>query len=163
MAKRSPKKGTSAIAKSRPNSLSPLLRSALEVLEHSLWHFFRSETTPDMRLALLHLDQSIELLLKERVLQGGKSIFKNPKETISMWGAYDILEKELKCTIPEKPQLELLHDERNSIQHKYGNPSPDDAIFHFKNALKFIKRFCKQEIKIDIADYIPSEYLKNFP
>src|SRR5438477_5985163 len=122
--------------KSQP-TLSPLLRSALEVLEHGLWHFFRSDTTTDMKFALLHVDQAIELLLKERVRRGGRSIYKNPKETITIWGAYDIL-KELNCDIPEKADLELLHEERNSIQHKYANPSPQDAGFHIDNAMKFI-------------------------
>ncbi len=141
--------------------LSPLLRSAFEVLNHGLWHYFRSNTTPDMKFALLHVDQAIELLLKERVRVGGKSIYKtnNPKETISIWGAYDILAEELTVNIQEKPDLELLHEERNNIQHKYANPSPEDAAFHVANAMKFIRRFVKDELKIDIKDYVPSDYL----
>src|SRR5438874_6934992 len=106
-------------------ALSPLVRSAFEVLEHGLSHYLRSNTPKDMKFALLHIDQAIELMLKERVRLGGKSIYKNPKETISIYGAYEILEKQLNCTIPEKADLELLHEERNSIQHKYANPSAD--------------------------------------
>ncbi len=143
-----------------PASLSPLLRSAFEVLEHGLWHFLRSNTSTDMKFALLHVDQSIELLLKERVRRGGQSIYKNPKETISIWGAYDILDGKLNCKIPEKPDLELLHEERNSIQHKYANPSPEDAAFHIENAVKFVKRFTKEELGLDLADYVPSESLE---
>jgi hypothetical protein len=139
--------------------LSPLLRSAFEVLEHGLWHFLRSETSTDMKFALLHVDQSIELFLKERVRVGGKSIYKNPKETINIWGAYTILENDLHCIIPEKPNLELLHEERNNIQHKYSNPSPEDASFHIDCAMKFIKRFCKDELSLNIKDYIPENYL----
>jgi len=148
--------------KASPNTakLSPLLRSAFEVLEHGLWHFLRSNTSTDMKFALLHIDQAIELLLKERVRCGGKSIYKNPKETIGIWGAYDILEKELNCKIPEKPDLELLHEERNNIQHKYANPSPDDTAFHVDRAMKFICRFTKDELKINIEQHIPSEYLQ---
>jgi hypothetical protein len=152
-----PKKASSKAAK-----LSPLLRSAFEVLEHGLWHFLRSDTSTDMKFALLHIDQAIELLLKERVRCGGKSIYKNPKETISIWGAYDILEKELNCKIPEKPDLELLHEERNNIQHKYANPSPEDAAFHVESAMKFICRFAKDELKLNIEEHIPSEYLRQF-
>jgi hypothetical protein len=139
--------------------LSPLLRSAFEVLEHGLWHFLRSNTTTDMKFALLHIDQSIELLLKQRVLVGGKSIYKNPKETISIWGAYEILEKELNCKFPEKPNLELLHEERNNIQHKYANPSPDDAAFHVDHAMKFIDRFVKDELGLALADFLPTDFL----
>lgn len=139
--------------------ISPLLRSAFEVLEHGLWHFFRSDTTTDMKFALLHVDQAVELLLKERVRAGGKSIYKNPKETITIWGAYDILVNELGCHIPEKPDLELLHEERNNIQHKYANPNPQDAAFYVDIAIRFIKRFATDELSIDLAEFIPSEFL----
>ena len=139
--------------------LSPLLRSAFEVLNHGLWHFFRSDTSADMKFALLHVDQAIELLLKERVRVGGKSIYKNPKETITIWGAYDILTNDLKVAIPERPDLELLHEERNSIQHKYANPSPEDAAFHVEKAVQFIRRFVSDELKLDIKQYVSAEYL----
>ena len=139
--------------------ISPLLRSAMETLDHGLWHFLRSDTSTDMKFALLHVDQAIELLLKEKVRSAGKSIYKNPKETISTWGAYDILEKELGCKIPEKADLEMLHEERNSIQHKYANPSPQDAAFHVEKAVAFIRRFLKDELGVRIEDYVSSEHL----
>jgi len=90
---------------------------------------------------------------------GGHSIYKNPKETITIYGAYEILETKLKCAIPEKPDLELLHEERNSIQHKYANPSPEDAAFHVEKAVRFIQRFTKDELKLQLADFLPSEFL----
>jgi len=142
----------------KPN-LSPLLRSAFEVLNHGLWHFFRSSTAADMKFALLHVDQAIELILKECVRAGGKSIYKNPKETITIWGAYDILANELQVAIPERPDLELLHEERNNIQHKYANPSADDAAFHVEKAIGFIRRFLNDQLKLDIKDFVTSEYL----
>lgn len=154
-------KGAQLAAQSKPlKRLSPLLRSSFETLEHGLWHYLRSDTTTDMKFALLHVDQAIELLFKEKVRSAGKSIYKNPKETITIWGAYDILEKELGCKIPEKPDLELLHEERNNIQHKYANPSPEDAAFHLEKAMQFIRRFLKEELRLDIADFVSSEYLQ---
>jgi len=112
-----------------------------------------------MKFALLHIDQSIELLLKERVRKGGHSIYKNPKETISIWGAYDILENKEGCKFPEKPDLELLHEERNNIQHKYSNPSAEDAAFQVASAMKFIERFTRDELGLVLADFLPSEFL----
>lgn len=108
----------------------------------------------------MHVDQAVELILKECVRSSGKSIYKNPKETITMWGAYDILIGTLKINIPEKPDLELLHEERNNIQHKYANPSADDAAFHVEKAMGFIRRFSKDELKLDIKEFVPSEYLE---
>lgn len=146
---------------SKIKPLSPLLRSALEVLEHGLWHFFRSDTPTDMKFALMHIDQAIELLLKEKVRSSGRSIYKNPKETISMHGAYDILQKELKILIPEKADLEMLHEERNNIQHTYSSPSAEHAAFHIDKASRFIKRFLKDELGILIEEHISSEYLED--
>jgi HEPN domain-containing protein len=147
-------------AKKEVTKLSPLLRSAFEVLDHGLYHFLRSNTAKDMKFALLHVDQAVELMLKECVRAGGKSIYKNPKETITIWGAYEILANELHVAIPERPDLELLHEERNNIQHKYANPSPEDAAFHIEKAMAFIRRFTKDELKLDIKDHVPSEYLE---
>src|SRR6266478_5714068 len=153
-----PKRVAQVPAAARKPALSPLVRSAFEVLEHGLWHFLRSDTTTDMKFALLHIDQAIELLLKELVRKGGKSIYKNPKETISIWGAYEILENE-NCRFPEKPDLELLHEERNNIQHKYANPNAEDAAFHVEHAMKFINRFVRDELGLDLVDFLPSEFL----
>lgn len=153
-----PKRGRRPAA-ARPK-LSPLLRSAFEVLEHGLWHFLRSNTTTDMKFALLHVDQAIELILKERVRSSGHSVYKNPKETITIWGAYDILQNQIGCKIPEKPDLELLHEERNNIQHKFSNPSPEDAAFHIDRAMRFIDRFVRDELGLGLADFIPTEFLE---
>jgi hypothetical protein len=151
----------SAALKAAPK-LSPLLRSAFEVLNHGLWHFFRSDTSTDMKFALLHVDQAIELILKECVRSGGKSVYKNPKETITIWGAYEVLAG-MNISIPERPDLELLHEERNSIQHKFANPSPEDTEFHVDKAMKFITRFLKDELKIDVKDYVSAEFLEQLP
>jgi hypothetical protein len=148
----------SAVLKVAPK-LSPLLRSAFEVLNHGLWHFFRSDTSTDMKFALLHVDQAVELILKECVRAGGKSIYKNPKETITIWGSYEILAN-MNIMIPERPDLELLHEERNSIQHKFANPSAEDTEFHVDKAMKFITRFLKDELKIDVKDYVSAEFLE---
>jgi len=140
--------------------IPPLLRSSVEFLEHGLWHFFRSQTTSDMKFAILHTDQAVELILKEKVRALGGSIYKtnNRKETISVWTAYDFLNSK-KCPIPEKPDLEILHEERNNIQHKFSNPSPEDAGFFIEKAVAFLKRFYKDELGIAIENHIPQEYL----
>jgi hypothetical protein len=55
--------------------------------------------------------------------------------------------------------LELLHEERNSIQHKYSNPSAEDAAFHVENAMKFFRRFVKDELSLDLESYVSAEFL----
>lgn len=129
------------------------------MLEHSLYHYFRSDTTLDRKFALLHLDQAVELLLKERVRKFGIRIYKdNKRETISAWEAFEILANN-GCKIPERADLELLHDDRNEIQHRYSAPSPDTAVFHMENALRFVQRFLKDEFATDIRSVLSVEYL----
>jgi hypothetical protein len=115
----------------------------------------------ELKFALLHVNQAVELILKECVRANGKSIYKNPKETITIWGAYEILST-LNVPIPERPNLEMLHEERNSIQHKYANLSAEDAAFHIDNAMRFIRRFLNSALKVDINDYVSAEYLDQF-
>jgi hypothetical protein len=138
--------------------LPPLLRNSIEFLDHGLWHFFRSATSSDMKFALLHVDQAVELILKEKVRALGGSIYKHPKETITVYAAYDFLDKK-NCTIPERPDLEILHEERNNVQHKFSNPSPEDAGFMIEKAVMFLKRFYKDELGVAIENHIPQEYL----
>jgi|SRR5580704_698321 hypothetical protein len=139
--------------------ISPLLRSAFEVLEHSLYHYFRSDTSLDRKFALLHLDQGIELLLKERVRRFGVSIYSaDKKETISTWQAFTILATK-GCKIPERADLELLHDDRNEIQHRYALPSPEAAVFHMENAMRFVERFLKDEFSLEIRSVLSVEYI----
>ncbi|MEK6615621.1 MAG: hypothetical protein AABZ32_05855 [Bacteroidota bacterium] len=140
--------------------LSPLIRSAFEFLEHGLWHYFNSEDSTDMRFAILHVDQAIELFLKEKVRKGRRSIYKNPKQTIDIWEAYRIIEQDFHCTIPEKADLELLHEERNSIQHKYLNPSVESTGFYMQETMKFLLRFVKDELELELSDYILPEYIE---
>jgi hypothetical protein len=113
-----------------------------------------------MKFAILHVDQCIELLLKEKVRASGRSIYKNPKETISVHGAHEIL-RELAVAVPEKPDLEMLHEERNNIQHKYATISAEDAAFHIDKGMRFIKRFLNDELSVQIEDHVPREYLED--
>ncbi len=97
-------------------------------------------------------------MLKEKVRSLGESIYKTPKETISIWGAYEILKKH-NIKIPEKADLEILHEERNNIQHKFSNPSPEDATFHVEKAVAFLRRFAKDELGVSVETHISSSYL----
>ena len=147
----------------RKPKLSPLLRFGLEVLDHGLWHFFRSETSLDMKFAILHVDQAVELFLKAKVLDAGETIYRaKSKETIGVWECFEVVITKLRSPIPEKADLEFLHDERNKIQHGTASPSVDDAAYMIERGLRFFGRFLNKEFGIDIAEYIPSEYLDQF-
>lgn len=140
---------------------SPLVKSAQELIVHGLEHFTMGIDPLDFKLAILHLDQAVELLLKEKVRMLGVSIYKSDlKTTINIHNCYETLSQK-KVDIPEKANLELIHDERNIIQHKYSNPHEDTAGFHVENALQFFERFLFEEFKIKLTDFVPNRLLES--
>jgi len=133
------------------SALSPMLRHALESFEHGILHYLDA-TELGRKFALLHLDHSIELVLKEKIASTGRSIYRKDGRTISVHEAYGALSN---TSIPERPRLEDLHDFRNIIQHKGLTPDEHTTEFHVTQAYKFIKRFLKDELGVDLSAYLP--------
>lgn len=100
---------------------SPLFQSSMELLGHAITHF-NGTSELDRKLVILHLSNSVELLLKDMVLDSGESIYKNPKETITIHGCIELLATK-KIAVPFLNKLELLIDERNALQHRFGSPN----------------------------------------
>jgi SOS-response transcriptional repressor LexA len=138
------------------NGLSPLLRHALESFEHGLDHFLDGTET-GRKFALLHIDQAIELIIKEKLVRMGKSISKGDGTTITIHEALNSLCKEI--SVLERPRLESLHDLRNNIQHTGLTVDAYTTDFYVIEAYKFVKKFLKDELNIDFAQYITVEIL----
>ena len=94
---------------------SPLFQSAMELLGHAISHY-NGKKELDRKLLILHLANSVELVLKDLVLDSGQSIYKNAKETITIQGCLNVL-KEQKVSLPFLNKIELLIDERNALQN----------------------------------------------
>lgn len=121
---------------------SPLFQSAMELLGHSFSHFNSSKEL-DRKLVILHLANAVELVLKDLVLDSGESIYKGPKETITIHGCFKILE-EKKVKVPYLNKLELLIDERNALQHRFGSPNELTTIFYMNIAQDFFREVLAQ-------------------
>ena len=144
---------------------SPLFHSSLELFSHSIEHFnWGSEK--DRKFTILHLANAVELIFKDLLLDLGESIYKNPKETISISGAIDTLTKDKKIIIPNLNKLELLIDERNSLQHRYGFPNELTTIFYMEATFDFFRDFLKEnydlEIEVILKDFLSEEDLTTF-
>lgn len=135
---------------------SPMLKHAVESFEHGLEHFLDG-TEKSRKFALLHIDHSIELMLKEKCIQLGKSIYKSDGTTLSIHEAFNSLKKE-NVLIPEQPRLEELHDLRNTIQHKGLIPDSLTAQFFVEIAYGFTKGFLERELGILLSDALPTRY-----
>lgn len=135
---------------------SPMLKHAIESFEHGLEHFLDG-TEKSRKFALLHIDHSIELMLKEKCVQLGKSIYKGDGTTLSIHEAFNSLKKE-NVLITEQPRLEELHDLRNTIQHKGLVPDAFTAQFFVEIAYSFVKEFLARELDIPLSDALPMRY-----
>ncbi|HHI5049463.1 TPA: hypothetical protein ACP5XP_004226 [Vibrio parahaemolyticus] len=120
---------------------SPLFQSAMELIGHSITHY-NGKKEPDRKLLILHLANAVELILKDLVLDAGDSIYKNPKETITIQGCLSSLEKH-NVELPLLNKIELLVDERNALQHRFGSPNELTSIFYMNIAQTFFKEVLK--------------------
>jgi len=144
---------------------SPLFQSSLELFSHSIEHF-NCGTEKDRKFVILHLANSIELIFKDLLLDLGESIYKNPKETITITSAIETLTKAKNITISHLNKLELLIDERNSLQHRYGFPNELTTIFYMDATFNFFKDFLKENYALEIdtvlKDFISEAELETF-
>jgi uncharacterized protein YutE (UPF0331/DUF86 family) len=109
----------------------------MELLGHSISHFV-GQGELDRKLMILHLANAVELTLKDMVLDSGDSIYKNPKETINIWTSISKL-KERQISVPCLNKIELLIDERNALQHRFGSPNELATIFYMNIATEFFR------------------------
>ncbi len=135
---------------------SPMFNHAVESYRHGIEHYF--EGSPKSRkFSLLHIDHSIELFLKEKMVDLGKSIYKSDGKTVSIHEAFSSLKKSI--SIPEQPRLEELHDLRNVIQHKGVLPDQPTMDFYANLSYKFVKRFCNDEFGMAINTISPQIHI----
>lgn len=143
---------------------SPLFQSSMELLGHSITHFNGTDEL-DRKLLILHLANSVELILKDILLDLGESIYKNPKETVTIHGCLETL-KAKEFAIPYKNKIELLIDERNALQHRFGSPNELTAIFYMTIAADFFKELLgkhyKQDYEETISQFTPEKDLAAF-
>lgn len=131
--------------------ISPMFSHALESFEHGLEHY--GDGTPRGRkFALLHIDQAIELVLKEKCARLGKSIYKSDGTTLTFHEAAHSVSKER--DLPELPRLQDLHDLRNTIQHKGLTPDPLTTEYHVVVAYEFLRRFLPGELNTPLQEIV---------
>jgi len=97
-----------------PYSLLPIARHAKELIEHSSEHL-QDSTEKDLIIALIHLDNAIEIMLKE-YLRFNKN---RPWRSIESKVFYQLLEAcvELETIENSKSQFVAFHDIRNALYH----------------------------------------------
>lgn len=139
---------------------SPLFVSSIELLAHAT-ELFAEKNERKYKFVILHLANSVELILKDKLLTEGKSIYstKNQNLTIGIWDSFKNL-SDLGIQIPEKPVIELLVDDRNTLQHRFGFPNEEAVFFYLSSTKDFFKRFLKDEYNTSLSEELKI-YLSN--
>lgn len=131
---------------------SPLFVSALELLAHGT-ELYVEGNSKKYKFVVLHLANAIELILKDCLIDKGVSIYKGPKETLTIWATFSELEK-LGIDLPEKPVIELLIDDRNTIQHRFGFPNAESVYYYLGHVAAFFQRFLQTHYALQLAEVL---------
>lgn len=142
---------------------SPLFVSALELLAHSA-ELFAQKEPKKFKFIILHLANAVELILKDCIIDQRISIYKNKSSrTINIWDSFSILEDE-SILVPERPVLELLIDDRNTIQHRFGHPNAECVYYYLDETIAFFERFLDKNYGLQLVeilnDYLSEELLQ---
>ena len=135
---------------------SPLMKSALEVLGHSIEHFVAG-STKDHRLAVLHLAQSVELAAKAVLVEHNIPIYdaKDGSRTLPwrqcmthLAGIWDVQ------VSPQLARLDLLMDERNAMQHRFGTVDQLTIDYHLGSVFRFMEELLNREYGADLHEFL---------
>lgn len=132
---------------------SPLFSSAAELMIHSI-ELFRQLDERHYKFIMLHLANAVELLLQDRLIDAGESIYEAGKTNrISVWKVLESLRK-LRIQIPERAVLEGLLEDRESLQYRPGHPELKTVYYYLDAVTAFFKRFVQAEYGIAVADVL---------
>ncbi len=140
---------------------SPLLDFSVDSLEFAI-ELYMQKNDKKLRFCILHADNSVELILKELVRHHRSSIYTTNGKTIDFHKSINILKSTHNVAIPEQSDLELVHDQRNLIQHKGANVTSKEAEFYLYTVYYFLERILKDELNLDIANIIDTRYYTLF-
>lgn len=136
----------------KSSRLPYLLSSSLEMMQHAIEHLAMG-TERDMGFAVLHADNSIELLLKEVARSKGIRVIDKSGDSINYYKCVGKLTA-AGLQIPEIPDIDLLHTERNNIYHLGNKPDKNKAEWLvYDVALGFVRRICRDELNYDINSF----------
>jgi uncharacterized protein YutE (UPF0331/DUF86 family) len=129
---------------------SPLFISSLELIAHAS-EIYLNKQPKKFKFVILHLANAVELILKDKLIDEGVSIYNKNSETIHIWKAFELLESK-GITVAERPLIELLIDDRNNIQHRYGYPSPEAVYYYLEKVISFFTGFLAEHYNVNFAE-----------
>jgi len=133
---------------------SPILRFALEVFHHALENY-ASDTPRHRKMAVLALAQSVELTVKAALVEKNVPIYEKGGRTINTYDALSCLAKLWDVErIDFHARVELLLDERNAIQHRYGSVDDVSLDYHTETAFGVLRAILEREFDTALDPWV---------
>ena len=123
--------------------MSPLLRGSVETLEDSIRHY-KKGTMSDYRLALINIDNSIELILRNHVLKKDMDL-----ENVKKINFERLLKKcrDIRVVADNIEKFKQIHGARNQLYHM---PVLGVDKFFIKNAIDLFQSETNETLKVNI-------------
>ncbi len=132
---------------------SPLFIHAAELLIHVV-ELFRQNDERKYPFMVIHLAECVELLLQDRLIDAGQSIYEGAKSSLlSVTKVLDLLKKE-RVKIPERPLIDFLIEDRTTIFHRFEHPELKTVYRYIDEVTAFAKRFLQDEYGVELADIL---------
>lgn len=133
---------------------SPILRFALEVLHHALENY-ASATPRHRKIAVLNLAQAVELAVKAALVEKNVPIFEKNSRTLVVHDALDRLAALWGVErIAYHARVELLADERNAIQHRYGHVDDVSLDYHMETTFGVLREILEREFDTALDTWV---------
>lgn len=134
-------------------NIPPLIRLSLQLIEHAVEHIL--ESTPfGSIVSLIHADQAVDLILKQKVMEIKPSIFKKGGRVIGIKEAIELIGHE---NIPESSDLEYIHALRNDCQHLGIILDINVSRYYVEKIRYFIARFTEDEFNMNYFKILGEE------
>jgi len=128
---------------------SPILSFALELLLYCV-ELQSHANARARKLTVLHLAQAVELVVKAALVEQNIPIYDKGNKTLSTHDAREKLAGAWGKTLPMSARVELLIDERNAIQHRYGTVDEHALDYHLETALVFTREILRENFDVDL-------------
>lgn len=122
----------------------PFVRAAIASLEHAHSHVQGGDPV-DLAQVVISLDHMAELLLKAAMLERGESIFEpRGRKTLGLPATL------AKVGSPHAAEIEVVHEQRNQVQHFFAYGQPAEAAELFDTGWRFAQELLARELALTL-------------
>jgi predicted RNA-binding Zn-ribbon protein involved in translation (DUF1610 family) len=142
-----------------------LKQNAIDSLVHGIEHFVNSNEPSDFKYAILHIAQSVELFLKERLAQehflliySKPEYCKNDSKTVTLEESLGRLEaSQIKIDSQAVHSFKEIQKLRNQIQHYEVELDKKNTTIILGRTLKYLEIFLDTELNLAVENILTKE------